>query len=129
MIEIIVSILILLGGFFTLLGSIGLIRFPDVYGRLHGATKSATLGVISIMLAAFLYFIVVEGIFSFKILLTTLFVFLTAPVAALMISRTAYKTGVPLWEKTIQDDLAELFEEKKEQSKVKVTKKEKVKQY
>ncbi len=111
-IEIILSIFILLGAFLSLLGSIGLIRFPDVYGRTHAATKSATLGVISIMVATFLFFLLIEGLFVGKILLAILFVFLTAPVAALMIGRSAYRTGVPLWEKSVQDDLKEVYEKK-----------------
>ncbi|WP_034747777.1 monovalent cation/H(+) antiporter subunit G [Halalkalibacter wakoensis] len=102
-IEIILSIFILSGAFLSVLGSIGLIRFPDVYGRTHAATKSATLGVISIMIATFLFFLFIEGIFVGKILLAILFVFLTAPVAALMVARAAYRTGVPLWEKSTQE--------------------------
>ncbi len=105
MIEIIISILVLLGGLLSLLGAIGIIRFPDVYGRLHAATKSATLGVILIMLATFLYFLIIEQQFVVKVLLTIVFVFLTAPVAGLMMSRSAYRIGVPLWEKSVQDDL------------------------
>ncbi|OIJ16655.1 Na+/H+ antiporter subunit G [Anaerobacillus alkalilacustris] len=105
MIEIIVSILIILGGFLSLLGAIGILRFPDVYGRLHAATKSATLGVICIMLAVYLYFQFIEGIFSGKILLTIIFVFLTAPVAGFMISRSAYNVGVKLSDQSVQDDL------------------------
>ncbi|WP_078552737.1 monovalent cation/H(+) antiporter subunit G [Bacillus alkalicellulosilyticus] len=105
LIEIIISILVLLGGLLSLLGAIGIIRFPDVYGRLHAATKSATLGVILIMLATFLYFLIIEQQFVVKVLLTIVFVFLTAPVAGLMMSRSAYRIGVPLWEKSVQDDL------------------------
>lgn len=116
MIEIIISIFILIGGFFTLLGSIGLIRLPDVYGRLHAATKSATLGVISIMIGAFVYFLYTEGIMTGKILLTILFVFLTAPVAAQMISRSAYRVGVPLWEKSVQDDLKQMYAQEKSEN-------------
>ncbi|WP_332690777.1 monovalent cation/H(+) antiporter subunit G [Halalkalibacter lacteus] len=111
-IEIILSIFILMGAFLSLLGSVGLIRFPDVYGRTHAATKSATLGVISIMIATFLFFLLVEGIFVGKVLLAILFVFLTAPVAALMVARAAYRTGVPLWEKSVQDDLKKVYEKK-----------------
>ncbi|MFC0473578.1 monovalent cation/H(+) antiporter subunit G [Halalkalibacter kiskunsagensis] len=111
-IEIILSIFILMGAFLSLLGSIGLIRFPDVYGRTHAATKSATLGVISIMIATFLFFLLVEGIFVGKVLLSILFVFLTAPVAALMVARAAYRTGVPLWEKSGQDDLKKMYGKK-----------------
>lgn len=115
MIEVIVSLLVLIGAFLSLLGGVGIIRFPDVYGRLHAATKSATLGVISIMFAAFFYFLFVEGIFSGKILLTIVFVFLTAPVAGFMISRSAYNVGIELWHKSTQDDLAKAFKEKEKQ--------------
>lgn len=110
-IEIIVSICIFLGGFFSLLGSIGVIRFPDVYGRLHAATKSATLGIIFIMVGAFVFFLYTKGIYNGKLLLTILFVFLTAPLAGHVISRAAYQKGVPLWEKSEQDDLQTALEE------------------
>ncbi|UTR09315.1 MULTISPECIES: monovalent cation/H(+) antiporter subunit G [Evansella] len=105
MTEIVISIFLLIGGGLSLLGSIGIIRFPDVYGRLHAATKSATLGVISIMIGVFLYFLILEGIFVGKVLLTILFVFLTAPLAGFMISRSAYRVGAELSDKSIQDDL------------------------
>ncbi|RXI99990.1 Na+/H+ antiporter subunit G [Anaerobacillus alkaliphilus] len=112
MIEIIISLLVLLGGFLSLLGAIGIVRFPDVYGRLHAATKSATLGVISTMLAVYVHFHFVEGLFSGKVLLTILFVFLTAPVAGFMIARSAYNVGVELWDQSTQDDLKKAFEKK-----------------
>lgn len=118
-IEILLSILIVTGGLLTLLGAIGLIRLPDVYSRTHAVAKSATLGVISIMLAVFLFFLLMEGIFSIKILLVIFFVFLTAPIAGLMISRSAYRTGVPLWEKSVQDDLKKLYSNNKQQSNMK----------
>ena len=50
--EIIVSLLILIGGAFTLLGSIGLARLPDLISRLHGPTKATTLGVGSVVIAS-----------------------------------------------------------------------------
>ncbi|QKS70821.1 Na+/H+ antiporter subunit G [Paenalkalicoccus suaedae] len=106
LIEVIVSIFLILGAFLSVLGSIGIIRFPDVYGRLHAATKSATLGVIFVVAGVFLYFLVVEGIVVGKLLLTILFVFLTAPVAAFMIGRSAYNVGVKMWDRSKQDDLA-----------------------
>lgn len=119
MIEIIISLLILLGGFLSLLGAIGILRFPDVYGRLHAATKSATLGVISVMLAVYIHFHYVEGLFSGKVLLTIFFVFLTAPVGGFMISRSAYNVGVELWEHTVQDDLKKAFDKKNKGKKAK----------
>lgn len=107
MIEIVISIFLLIGALLSVLASIGIIRFPDVYGRLHSATKSATLGVISIITGVFLYFMMIEGIILGKLLLTIIFVFLTAPVAAFMIARSAYNTKVNMWKKNNQDDLEE----------------------
>ncbi|MFN7251310.1 MAG: monovalent cation/H(+) antiporter subunit G [Anaerobacillus sp.] len=117
MIEIVISAFVILGAFLSLLGSIGILRFPDVYSRLHAATKSATLGVISIMLAVYVHFHYVEGLFSGKVLLTIVFVFLTAPVAGFMISRSAYNIGVDLWDKSVQDDLKIALENKKAKGK------------
>jgi multicomponent Na+:H+ antiporter subunit G len=105
-IEIIVCILLLIGGFLTLLSSIGILRLPDVYGRAHAAGKSSTLGVMSIMFATFIYF-AGEGILNPKILLAILFVFITAPVSSLVISRSAYRIGVPLSKNSTHDDLKE----------------------
>ncbi|WP_416149276.1 monovalent cation/H(+) antiporter subunit G [Salipaludibacillus sp. HK11] len=117
MTEIVISILLLLGGGLSVLGAIGIVRFPDVYGRLHAATKSATLGVISIILGVFLYFLFIEGLFVGKLLLTIIFVFLTAPVSAFMIARSAYNVDVKMWDKSIQDDLAAAMKKQKSQSK------------
>lgn len=103
--EMIVSVFILIGTFFTLLSAIGVVRLKDVYSRMHAAGKSTTLGIASLMLATLIFFIP-QGEFNFKIVLTIIFVFMTAPLAALMINRSAYRTGVPLEKNTIEDDLA-----------------------
>jgi multicomponent Na+:H+ antiporter subunit G len=105
LIEIVISILILIGIFFTLVGSLGLLRLPDVYTRLHAVSKSATLGIISLLSAAVLYFIGADNLFIGKLFLGILFVFLTAPVAGHMIARAAYKSGVKLTGKSVRDDL------------------------
>ena len=55
-IELVVSILLVVGGAFALVGAIGLARFPDFFTRLHGPTKATTLGVGSIALASIVYF-------------------------------------------------------------------------
>src|SRR5690625_103211 len=108
----IVSIFILIGVFFTLLSAIGLLRLPDVYSRVHAAGKSSTFGVISLMIATFLYFLP-EGIINVKILLAIIFVFITAPLSALMISRSSYRIGVPLEKNSVHDDLKEAYDQKK----------------
>jgi multicomponent Na+:H+ antiporter subunit G len=110
-IEIIVSIFILIGVFFTLLSAIGVLRLPDVYSRVHAAGKSSTFGVIFLMIATFLYFLP-EGIVNVKILLAILFVFITAPLSALMINRSSYRIGVRLEKNAVQDDLKEMYDKK-----------------
>jgi multicomponent Na+:H+ antiporter subunit G len=102
--EIIVSIFILIGTFFTLVSAFGVVRLKDVYSRMHAAGKSATLGVVSLMFATLVFFIP-QGEFNFKVFLAIIFVFMTAPLSALMINRSAYRTGVPLEKNTIEDDL------------------------
>lgn len=110
-IEIITSIFIFIGVFFTFLSALGVIRLKDVYSRMHAAGKSSTFGVIWLMLATFTYFIP-EGIINGKILLAILFVFMTAPLSALMINRSAYKIGVPLEKNSIQDDLKRVYDQR-----------------
>lgn len=103
--EPLIGILVLIGALLSALSTFGLIRLPDVYLRSHAATKSATLGVLSILLGAFLFFIIFEGYASARLLLGIIFVFITAPVAGHLIGRAAYRTGAPLWERSVQDDL------------------------
>lgn len=103
--EVVISIFMLIGTFFLFSGALGIFRLPDVYTRLHAASKSATLGVAGILIAAFLYFIFKEQMVSGKLILGIIFILMTAPVSGHMISRAAYQKGVPLWEKTKRDDL------------------------
>ncbi|RBW70468.1 monovalent cation/H(+) antiporter subunit G [Bacillus taeanensis] len=103
--EITISILLILGTFFIFSSSVGVLRFPDVYSRLHAASKSATLGVAGVLIAAFLFFLFEEHVVSGKLLLGIVFVLLTSPVAGHMISRAAYRSGVTLSDKTVTDEL------------------------
>ncbi|KPB04787.1 monovalent cation/H(+) antiporter subunit G [Bacillus sp. CHD6a] len=104
-ISIFIGVVVLLGSLLSLVTTIGLIRLPDVYTRSHAASKSATLGVLLILVAALLYFWLADNYFSARLVLGIVFVFITAPVAGHLISRAAYYTDVPLWEKSVKDDL------------------------
>jgi multicomponent K+:H+ antiporter subunit G len=86
-IEALVSLLIIAGSFFLLVGAFGLAKLPDLLTRLHAPTKSTTLGVGSILIASVLYFGGSGGTLSLHELLITLFLFVTAPVTALMIAK------------------------------------------
>ncbi|WP_159887820.1 monovalent cation/H(+) antiporter subunit G [Paenibacillus puerhi] len=118
MIEIVVGILVISGTVMSLVSSLGIIRLPDVYNRAHASTKSATLGILCILLGAFLYFLFTHGVSSIRLLLGIVFVFLTAPVAGHIIIRSAHRSKVALAEISVQDDLQEYLDsEKKVESK------------
>ncbi|MEC9315461.1 MAG: Na+/H+ antiporter subunit G [Pseudomonadota bacterium] len=89
MLEIILSVLILLGGFFTLVGSLGLFKLPDFYMRLHGPTKASTLGVGAVLIASAIYFSFSTDEISLHEVLVTLFLFITAPVSAHLMAKAA----------------------------------------
>lgn len=95
------AVLIVVGTAFSVLAAVGLLRMPDLYMRMQAATKSSTLGVSCIVLAAAVWF---EGAWATTTaLLVIAFLFLTAPVAAHMIGRAAYSSGVKLWAGTIDE--------------------------
>lgn len=107
MTEIIVTIFLSIGLFFILAGSIGLVRFPDIYTRIHATGLVSTMGVGSILIASLIYFSFETHTFSVKELLVLSFLLLTAPVAIHMIGQAAYRTGVPLCHSNICDELKE----------------------
>ncbi|WP_135534006.1 monovalent cation/H(+) antiporter subunit G [Halostella pelagica] len=85
--------LIAVGCFFLAVGTIGLLRLPNVYNRMHATSKPTTLGTASIFLAGFVYF--GPGTAGMPSLIGIVFLFLTVPTGAHMISRSAERTGVP----------------------------------
>ena len=101
--ETLSAVLMILGAAFALLAGVGVVRMPDLFTRMQAATKASTLGMSCIVLAVALHF--GELGLTTRALATMSFVFLTAPVAAHMIARSAYFVGVPLWEGTMIDEL------------------------
>lgn len=93
-VEAIVCLLLLVGSLFTLIGAIGLARLPDFFMRLHGPTKSTTLGVGGVVLASVLYFSVHRDFASLHELLIPAFLFLTAPVSAHMLAKAGIQQRV-----------------------------------
>lgn len=87
LVELLIAALLVLGGAFALIGSWGLVRLPSIMERLHGPTKATTLGLGALLVASMLFFTFVQGRWSAHELLVTLFLFLTAPIAANMIAK------------------------------------------
>lgn len=102
--DVIVSILIVLGGGFAAVAGLGLLRLPDVLIRMHASTKAGTLGVGLIVLGVSVHF--ASSLVITKALLIIAFLFLTAPVGAHLIARAAYRRGIRLWGKTLMHDEA-----------------------
>lgn len=94
LIEWAAAILIAIGAFFLLVGSIGMLRLPDFYMRLHAPTKASTLGVGGVLLASMLLGFA-RGQPAVAELLITLFVFVTAPVSANLLAQAALHLRVP----------------------------------
>ncbi|MFS0869465.1 monovalent cation/H(+) antiporter subunit G [Paenibacillus xylanilyticus] len=111
--EIAIGLIVLLGALLSALSAFGLIRLPDVYLRAHAATKSTTLGVFCVLSGTFFFFWYFDNYISARVLLGILFVFITAPVAGHLNARAAYRTDVPLWEQSVQDELEPLLKGKK----------------
>ena len=89
MLEIVSVTLILFGASFALVGSIGLVRFPDIFTRLHGPTKATTLGVGGVLLGTIAFLSLQGETGAIRELLITVFLFLTAPVSAHLIAKAA----------------------------------------
>lgn len=87
--ESLLGLLIIIGATFTLIGSIGLYKLPDFYMRLHGPTKASTLGVGAILIASMIYFSLQPNGFSLHELLITIFLFITAPIGAHLMAKSA----------------------------------------
>ena len=91
LIEIVTSLLLLIGASFALIGSIGLARLPDFFTRLHGPTKATTLGVGAILLASLVHASAASGRLSLRELAIALFLLITAPVSAHVLAKAALK--------------------------------------
>lgn len=87
LLELVISLLLVVGGVFVLVGSLGLIKLPDLMTRLHAPTKATTLGMGGTLIASMLYFLATDGALSIHEVLITLFLFLTAPVTAHFIAK------------------------------------------
>ena len=81
------AVFIVIGGVFLFVGSFGLAKLPDTMRRLHGPTKATTLGIGSLLIASLIYFVAVKQVAGIHEILITLFLFLTAPVSAIMIAK------------------------------------------
>jgi multicomponent Na+:H+ antiporter subunit G len=103
----ITALLLVSGSFFALVAALGMLRLPDTLTRMHAATKAGTLGVGLILIAEAVFYQDL-GI-TLRAVAAIVFLLLTAPVAAHLIGRAAYYSGIKLWEKTWIDELKDVY--------------------
>ena len=90
--EIVATVFVVVGTFFGLVATVGIIRLPDLYSRLHAASKSDTLGsVLSLAGLAIVLGVTTE---SMKLVFLVVFLFVTSPTAAHAIARAAKEEEV-----------------------------------
>lgn len=87
MADAIAGALAVAGAVLVLLAGIGVVRFPDLYSRMHAATKASTLGIALVSVAGAVALDSGRG----KILLAAAVIFITAPSAAHFVGRSAYR--------------------------------------
>ncbi len=107
MTDIIIMIVTTIGTLFIFLAALGIVRMPDFYLRLSVTTKAITLGLGLILIGAAFFFgnIAVTS----RVVAIIFFLILTAPVAAHMIGRASYFTGIKLWEGSVIDELKGMY--------------------
>jgi multicomponent Na+:H+ antiporter subunit G len=95
MIPTIISTFLLVGCFFALLAAIGVVRMPDIYCRMHSATKDGAFGSALILFAVMIAYPTPRVIIGSLAIL--FFFYLTAPVAAHLVGRVCYRSKLPIW--------------------------------
>lgn len=100
--DTIAGIFLIAGSMFLLIGGIGVLRFPDVYARMHAAAKGPTLALLLIAIGVGLTFRTMAV--AMTVTLVVLLQLLTAPVGSHLIGRSVHKTVRPNLDAV--DDLA-----------------------
>ena len=97
-------VLLITGLVFFAGGSVGIIRFPDVYSRLHPAGKLDTMGLFMTMSGMALYVLsdwtLGALLTALKIMLIVVFIFITSPTATHAMADAGTRAGLPHWSKT-----------------------------
>ncbi|HUH06515.1 MAG TPA: monovalent cation/H(+) antiporter subunit G [Egibacteraceae bacterium] len=104
--DLVFSIVLLTGVVLGLLAGVGLHRFPDVFARMHAATKPSTLGLVLVVAAVAAR--LDDSSDTAKLLVVIILQFLTAPVGAHMVARAAHRAGGQMSPDTQVDELSEV---------------------
>jgi multicomponent Na+:H+ antiporter subunit G len=98
------ALLLLAGALFGLIAAIGVLRLPDLYTRLHAASKAGAVGGGLILLAVAL--VSFDGAIALRALIGIVFLLMTTPVSAHLLARVHYKSGGLPTQMTVSNDLS-----------------------
>jgi multicomponent Na+:H+ antiporter subunit G len=96
------GLLLIVGGLFTLTASLGMLRLPDLYTRMHAASKAGTLGSCVMLLA--LALAADDATVSTRALAGVLFFVLTVPISSHLLAKAALAAGHAPWRAPGKDD-------------------------
>ena len=106
--DIVVIVLTATGLLFFFATTIGLLRLPDFYSRMHAAGKGDTLSSLLMLLALVLYNFheinLANLLVALKILLIVVFIFMASPTATHAIIDAGFESGVQPWTKKPEDE-------------------------
>lgn len=101
--SLLAGLLIVAGAFFAFAAAVGIVRLPDVYARMHAASKAGTLGS-GLMLIA-LAVLTDDHATATRALAGVVFFLLTAPISAHLLAKAAHAAGYPLWDGSVVDEM------------------------
>ncbi|WP_169972741.1 monovalent cation/H(+) antiporter subunit G [Tautonia rosea] len=108
MTDLLIMIATVVGTFLMVVASLGVLRLPDFFQRVHPPAKSSTLGLLFLLIALVIELPDVETIT--KAVLAFVFLALTAPAAIHLLTRSAYRQGIPCAQDPTPDDYREFVD-------------------
>lgn len=108
LLSLLVAAMLVIGGLFTLLAAVGVVRLPDVYTRMHAASKAGTVGSGLMLFAAGLHSL--DAAIFVRAAAGFVFFVLTAPIAAHLVAKAAHQAGYRLTRRTVLDELRQAEE-------------------
>ena len=103
LVALVTSVLVVVGALFAFLAAVGINRLPDVYSRMHAASKAGTVGSGLLLIAIGIHSLD-GGVFS-RAIAGVVFLLLTAPISAHLLARAAYAAGYRMWEGSVLNEM------------------------
>ncbi len=101
--DFIAGLLLIAGAIFALLAAVGLWRLPDIYSRMHAASKAGTLGSGLMLIALAVH--AGDTATTSRAIAGVVFFLLTAPISAHLLAKAAYAVGYRLTDESVVDEL------------------------